>query len=49
LSKPLGARAKSVVGVDETGTPHKGKNLKGLLFDRYHKIPEPKGNKIKSD
>jgi group II intron reverse transcriptase/maturase len=49
LSKPLGARAKSVVGVDETGTPHKGQNLKGLLFDRYHKIPKPKGNKLKPD
>lgn len=47
LGKPLGERAKSVVGVDESGTPHKGKNLKGILFDRYNKIPKPKGNKLK--
>jgi group II intron reverse transcriptase/maturase len=47
LSKPLGTRAKSVIGVDEESTPHNGKSLKGLLFDRYHKIPEPKGNKLK--
>lgn len=41
LGKPLGEREKSVVGVDESGTPHKGKNLKGILFDRYNKIPKP--------
>jgi len=48
LSKPIGARAKSVVGADEANTPKgKTKALTGILFDRYHKIPEPKGNKIK--
>lgn len=39
LSKPIGARAKSVVGADEANTP-KGQTqaLTGILFDRYHKI-----------
>ena len=48
LSKPIGARAKSVVGVDESNTPKaKTKPLTGILFAWYHKIPKPKGNKIK--
>lgn len=50
LSKPIGNRAKSVVGGDERDTPQ-GTNmvLKGVLFDRYHKIPKPKPNKLKPD
>lgn len=47
LSKPLGVKAKSVIGADtEYVTPSK---LQGILFDKYHKIPEPKGNKLKPD
>ena len=50
LSKPIGARVESVVGADEIHTPQEQrKQLKGILFDRYHKIPKPKGNKIKPD
>ena len=48
LSKPIGARAKSVVGGDEINTPSgKKEELKGILFDRYHRIPKPQGNKLK--
>ena len=48
LSKPVGNRAKSVVGAGETDVPKGRKGqLKGILFDRYHKIPEPKGSKLK--
>lgn len=48
LSKPIGARAKSVVGADEGDTPQgPKKKLIGILFDRYHKIPKPKSNKLK--
>lgn len=48
LSKPIGARAKSVVGADEANTPKgRTKALTGILFDRFYKIPRPKGNKIK--
>jgi Reverse transcriptase (RNA-dependent DNA polymerase)/Type II intron maturase len=48
LSKPIGERANSVVGTDEINTPQgKKKKLIGILFDRYHKIPKPKGNKLK--
>ena len=44
LSKPIGMRAKSVVGADEKDTPQGTKKvLTGILFDRYHKIPKPKG------
>uniref|UniRef100_UPI0023F2B125 reverse transcriptase n=1 Tax=Cyathus jiayuguanensis TaxID=380660 RepID=UPI0023F2B125 len=50
LSRPIGVRAKSVVGADEKDTPQgQKKELKGILFDRYHKIPKPKGNKISPD
>jgi hypothetical protein len=48
LSKPIGARAKSVVGVgDKVVSVIKDGHsvLKGLLFDRYHKIPKSKSNK----
>jgi len=50
LSKPIGARVKSVVGADEKDTPKGQKEkLMGILFDRYHKIPKPQGNKLKND
>ena len=48
LNKPIGARVKSVVGADEIHTPAgKKEELRGILFDRYHKIPKPQGNKLK--
>ena len=48
LGKPIGARAKSVVGADEFNTPSDNKEeLKGILFDRYNRIPNPQGNKLK--
>ena len=43
LSKPIGIRAKSVVGAIDT-PKGKTKTLTGILFDRYFKIPKPKGN-----
>jgi hypothetical protein len=47
LNKPIGVRAKSVIGADETDTPQGSKKkLTGILYDRYHKIPEPKGSKL---
>jgi len=47
LSKPIGVRAKSVRGADETNTTQgSNKKLKGILFDRFQKIPEPIGNKL---
>lgn len=49
LRKPIGKRAKSVIGVDENSTPKKGKDIQGILYDRYQKIPAPKGNKLKPD
>ena len=42
LGKPIGEKAKSIVGKDVNRN-----KIKGILFDRYHKIPKPKGNKIK--
>jgi group II intron reverse transcriptase/maturase len=48
LSKPIGVKVESVIGADEKDTPQgKRKQLKGILFDRYHKIPKPKANKLK--
>lgn len=47
LSKPIGVRVKSVVGASEQDTPKRKKAIEGILFDRYHKIPKPKGNKMK--
>lgn len=47
LGKPLGSRAQKVVGVDNS--PNKQLRLDGIKFDRYHKIPEHKGNKIQSN
>jgi hypothetical protein len=57
LNKPLGVRAKSIIGVDdmyitETYSQH-GKNfstvIPGLLYDRYYKIPDPEGNKTRKN
>ena len=45
LSKPIGKRAKSVIGVDETAVP-KTNALTGLLYAKYNEIPKPKGNKL---
>jgi hypothetical protein len=48
LSKPIGSRVKSVVDTDERDVPGSTiGRLKGIMFDRYYKIPKPKGNKIK--
>jgi hypothetical protein len=50
LSKPIGARAKSVVGVDNIPNfSETEKALTGLLYTKYHKIPHSKGNKLKPD
>ena len=46
LSKPIGKRAKSVIGVGETVIPGR-KTLTGLLYTKYNEIPRPKGNKMK--
>lgn len=47
LSKPIGVKAKSVIGADEPDTPQgPKKKLTGILFDRYHKIPKPKPRKL---
>jgi len=45
LGRPLGAKKKSVVGANYTAEENKDK-LKGIMFDRYHKIPRPMGNKL---
>jgi len=48
LSKPIGVKAKSVIGANEKDIPQGSKDkLTGILYDRYHKIPKPKGNKLK--
>lgn len=47
LRKPIGVRTKSVIGVDEPNTPQGSKKeLTGILFDRYHRIPKPKPSKL---
>jgi group II intron reverse transcriptase/maturase len=47
LGKPIGKRAKSVVGADEKDAPqNKTQQLEGILYDRYWKIPKPEPNKI---
>ena len=43
LGRPLGVRAKSVIGVDENKVPKKG-TLKGLLYSEYHTIPQTMSN-----
>jgi len=51
LSKPLGQRAKSVVGVDiyhQHGSEYTRK-IPGILYDRYFKIPNPGKNKIEKN
>lgn len=49
LSKPLGVKSKSIIGVCEEYTyPNSKKMLTGILFDRYYKIPKPMGNKLSS-
>ena len=48
LSKPIGERVKSVVGADIQKTQERNK-LKGILFDKYHKIPKPEKNKLESN
>ena len=45
LSKPIGKRAKSVIGVEEAAVP-KTNALTGLLYAKYNEIPKPKGNKL---
>lgn len=47
LSKPIGVRAKSIVGADESDTPQGSKKkLTGILFDRHYKIPKPEPSKL---
>lgn len=46
LSNPIGARAKSVIGVDESGVPKANNKLVGIKFSEYHAIPNTVGNKI---
>ncbi len=48
LSKPIGARVKSVVGANESSRKVQ-KSIMGILYDKYHKIPKPTGNKLKPD
>jgi hypothetical protein len=47
LGKPIGNRAKSAIGVDESGVPKD--TLVGIKFSKYHKIPECIGNKISAN
>jgi group II intron reverse transcriptase/maturase len=51
LSRPLGARAKSIVGVDYVTKDQRKPlpKIPGILFDAYYEIPEPEGNKIQPD
>jgi hypothetical protein len=46
LGKSIGTRKKSVVGANYLEEEEDKYKLKGILFDRYHKIPAPKGNKL---
>jgi len=54
ISKSLGKRAKSIIGVDEinikkTYNEHGqefSRTIPGILYDRYFKIPGPEGNKL---
>lgn len=48
LSKPIGERTKSVIGVGETAVPKKNA-LTGLLYAKYNEIPRPKGSKMRPD
>lgn len=49
LSSPIGVRAKSVIGVDESITVNPNNKLVGIKFSEYHKIPSPVGNKINAN
>jgi hypothetical protein len=44
LGKAIGARAKSVVGAKDD--EYSKSKLKGILFDRYHKIPKQLDSKL---
>lgn len=46
LSKPIGNRAKSVIGVTEENLPANRKRLIGIKFSKYHQIPAAEGNKL---
>jgi hypothetical protein len=46
LSHPIGQRAKSVIGVDESGVPENKQGLVGIKYAYYHTIPEHVGNKL---
>lgn len=46
LSLPIGRKVKSVVGV---GSIQKNEKIPGILYDRYHKIPNPKRNTLPKD
>lgn len=46
LSRPIGQRAKSVIGVDEDGVPTNKRGLVGIKFAYYHTIPGCEGNKL---
>lgn len=54
ISKSLGKRAKSIIGVDEinikkTYNEHGqefSRTIPGILYDRYFKIPSPESNKL---
>lgn len=46
LGSPIGVRVKSVVGQKYFELPQRNKKLEGILFDKYHKIPKPRANKL---
>ncbi len=46
LSQPIGQRAKSVIGVDESGVPANKQGLIGIKYAYYHTIPGQTGNKL---
>ena len=48
LGQPIGRRAKSVVGNDESSTP-KGTILQGILYCKYNEIPDTAKNMIKAN
>ena len=46
VKEEIKMKDESVIGANEKDTP-KGKiQMKGILFDKYYKIPKPKGNKL---
>lgn len=46
LSLPIGKKVKSVVGVSSI---RKNEKIPGILYDRYHKIPERTRNTLPKD